>query len=219
MAKQEKKKELDKDIDYVSLIEQMNDDVFEFCVSYLHPMFDYKILKPEDIRKIDIEEELVRFRDSYVYDMTKMGYLNFYLSIIKNYFDNVLKCAEGSRAAKCKVRGYQVLENALKENGTQNDILDAVILFLSLFREVEDNLDEKDFLISDVSIGISLIDAEVLNDMMYDKGPKASNIFSLLRKQSDDIGFSAKVMFINSIIYLCLGLQERGYFNIREDEK
>ncbi len=218
MAKQEKKNELDKDIDYISLIEQMNDEVFEFCVEYLYPMFDFKVIKQEEMRKIDLEEVLVRFRNQYIYDMTKMGYLNFYLSIIRSYFDNVLKCEEDSRAARCKKRGYEVLENALKENGTQNDILDALIIFLSLFREIENNIDDKEFLISDVSIKISKIDAEVLNDLMYDSSPRVTNIFAMLKKQTNDIGFSSKVLFINSIVFLCIGLQERGFFNTGEEE-
>lgn len=212
MSKEENLREINKTIEYEALINQMNEEAFTFCVDNLFHLFDFQVLKPEDMRRIDLLEYLVRFRNTFSFDKAKKGYLNFYLDVVKSYIQNIIRCVPDSRAYKCRNRAYQVIENATKLHGNQNDVIDAVILFLSLYREFEGQEDNKDYYIDDVTICAGTYDAETLNDLMYSDVLKKTGKFDFMRKQNDDVGFCEVVMYINSIIYLALGLQERGLF-------
>ncbi len=210
-----------KQIDYVKIIDDMNDVAFAFCMEYLYPVFNYQILEVEDVRRIDLKENLCRMQNAFKRDAKgkNSGFLNHYLSLIKLYLDDQLKCAEGSRAARAKVRAYEAIEKALEEVNKDNslDIEDCVLIFVSLIREYvkQINAGESEP-ISNVTNELVLQDADTLTTV-YNSGIKAMGgpvklnipiVKGLLQMDDKDM----KVLYINSIIFLCAGLQSRGVF-------
>lgn len=206
----------EKEIDYLNIIDSMKDETFSTCVDMLFPSFKYYVLKKEDIRRVDLKEQLVRFQNEY-YEQNKnksVGFLNYYLRILKKYYDNLINCADESRAAKCKGRGYEVMERAATKEGTLSDIEDSIILLLCLFRERKDK--NQDEVIEDITISIGKEDFEMINALMeykvQDSGAvmKKPGILDKILSSDDTNEYDAKVMYINSILFLCIGLQDRG---------
>ena len=96
----------------------MSDAAFSFCVSYLYPLYNYRVLKEFDIRRIDLQENLMRIESMIPSEMKKMGVLNYYLFELKLYFEALLICKEDSRAAMYKDRALLAIDRALSEDGS-----------------------------------------------------------------------------------------------------
>lgn len=220
-ASEKKKKVLDKyakSIDYVDVFNQMREETFNYCIDRLFPMFDYCVLTRDDIRRVDVLEQLVGIQKRFDENNKEknIGFLNYYLQLLEKYYNNLVNCEEGSRAAKCKDRGYEVLVNAAMKEGTIYDIEDSVVILLCLFREIKDKANISDYLIRDMSISVTKEDVDLVNLIIDYKFQAAKGVMkkpAILEKikfADDNNEYDAKIMYMNSVIFLCLGLQERG---------
>lgn len=70
-----------KPIDYIKLIDEMSDEVFKFCVEQLYPICNYRVLKQEEIRRVDLKERILGFNSIVPKDSKgkEQGALNYYL--------------------------------------------------------------------------------------------------------------------------------------------
>lgn len=209
------KGEVQKSIDYIDIVNQMHEETFRFCINKLFSVFNYCYLTKDDIRKIDFIEQLMKMQIEFSeYSKGKhIGMLNYYLDIVEKYYDCLIKCEEKSRAEKCKNRGYEVIENAIKSNGTLYDVEDSIVILMCLFRELE-NSDTK--VLSDMTISITRDDVDLLDRLIEYKFQgrgaivKKPGILEKIKSNSDQSEREDKIMYINSVLFLALGLQERG---------
>lgn len=89
-------------IDYIKLVNDMSDQAFQFCVDQLYPMCNYRVLQRDDIRRIDFKERLLGYKSTVPRDEKgkEQGSLYYYIFVMRLYFDNFLRCKEGSKAEK-----------------------------------------------------------------------------------------------------------------------
>lgn len=209
------KGEVQKSIDYIDIVNQMHEETFRFCIEKLFSFFDYCYLTKDDIRKIDFIEQLMKMQiDFSEYNKGKhIGMLNYYLDIVEKYYDCLIKCEENSRAERCKNRGYEVIENAVKSSGTLYDIEDSIVILMCLFRELG-NSDAK--ILTDMTISITRDDIDMLDRLIEYKFQgrgavvKKPGILEMIKSNSNQSEREEKIMYINSVLFLALGLQERG---------
>ena len=58
MAEQKREVEHQLSFNHDALLNDLSDEAFHFCVDKLYPLFNYRILKKEDIRRIDLLEQI-----------------------------------------------------------------------------------------------------------------------------------------------------------------
>ena len=59
-----KEKSLVPALDYIKLVEDLQDEAVAFCVEKLYPLCGYKVLRPKDVRRVDLEEWLLGLYES-----------------------------------------------------------------------------------------------------------------------------------------------------------
>jgi len=207
----------EKKIDYVDIINHMGEEAFDVCVEKLYPLLDYCVLTKKDIRRVDLEEQLIRLQNWFCENNKgkNIGFLNYYLKILKDYYNKLVNCEEGSRASLCRNRGDEVMNRALSNEGSLADIEDSIIILLCLLREksVLQSTDEK---ISDVTISLTMSDFDIIDALIELKIQpsgavmKKPGILDKIISSHDNDEFDAKIMYINSVLFLCMGLQDRG---------
>lgn len=212
-------------IDYIKLVDDMSDQAFQFCVDQLYPMCNYRVLQRDDIRRIDFKERLLGYNSTVPKDEKgkEQGALNYYLFVMRLYFDNFLKCKEGSKAEKYRTRAMELMDSALSENGTIEDVEDLVQIFIALFRSLDYDYDhiEKN-LIEDLAFDIYKEDAELLKTIWEHNKLVPNGIIKKLGRSEKSRGAeywkqnAIKLAYINNIIFLCRCLQNRGVFAVED---
>ena len=208
----ERKNEREKRIEYVKLIEQMNDETFKLCLKKLYPLFNYSVINMENMRKIDLEDQLERIQDKF-YKNSKgknKGFLNYYLDILKKYYDVLIECDD--KAERCRNRGREVIQNAVSKDGTRYDIEDGIILLLCLYREKSKGIK----VINDVNTSASTDDIEYIDKIVEYRIQQGKNLVkktgmikNMIADDSDS-EFDSKVFYVNSVLFFCMGMQDRG---------
>ena len=222
---QEVDESVEKQMDYMGLFGELNDEPFSFLMDYLYPLFNYRVLKKEDVRRIDMAETLVRIENPASDDWEDKKGLRYYLFILKQYYDEYLKCQEGSTAERYKQRAVTVLEQDLDEKSEKSkeellmDAEDVFLVFISLFRAVDVEFDKiEDCMISEIDFDLYIEDADIIKkiweceDLVPDEVSGKGGLFGFMK--SDTEGLRArKLFYINNLIFLCRGLQKRGAFD------
>ena len=201
----------------------MSDAAFSFCVSYLFPLYNYRVLNESDIRRIDILENLMRIESMIPSEMKKMGVLNYYLFELKLYFDTLLICKEDSRAAMYKNRALLAIYNALSDKGSVEDVNDVFWGFMMLLHTLRDKIDSTSKMtIIKPSFHIERNDTEVLKRLYENKkrtpegiDGKTGFIDKKLSLEYEKLK-ARKFMFINNIVFLSRALQSFGAFDTEE---
>lgn len=208
-------------IDYIKLVDDMSEEAFQFCVDQLYPMCNYRVLQREDIRRIDFKERLLGYNSNIPKDEKgkEQGSLNYYLFVMKLYFDNFLRCKEGSKAEKYRNRAMELIDSSLSENGTIEDVEDLVQIFIALFRSMDYNFDHIERnLIEDLTFDIYKKDATLLKTIWEHNKLVPNGIIKKIGRSEKSRGVeywkqnAIKLAYINNIIFLCRCLQNRGVF-------
>ena len=212
-------------IDYIKLVDDMNDRAFQFCVDQLYPISNYRVLQKEDIRRIDLKECLLGFNSIVPKnDGKEQGALNYYLFVLKLYFDNFLKCKAGSKAEKYRNRAMELMESALSDTGAIEDVEDLVQIFIALFRSLKDDFDHiEKYSVVRLTFDVFAEDAALLKAIWEHKKLVPNGIVEkpgLLDKlfgTDYEKKTAIKLAYINNVIFLCRCLQNRGAFAMEEE--
>ncbi len=208
-------------INYLKLVDDLSDQAFQFCADQLYPICNYRYLKREDFRRIDLKEKLV---DLYFIPSDQQGSLNYYLFVLKLYFENFIKCKSGSVAEKYLSRAMELIESALSDNGTIEDVEDIVQIFIALFRTLSNRFDEiEKYMAVGLTFDVFRDDADLLkniwkhkklvpNGIVVEKKGGLYRSFGLDRYKQNAI----KMAYIYNVIFLCRCLQNRGVFAMEE---
>ena len=133
-AKEEPQKVLD--IDLLSIVDDYNADAIQLCVSQLFPLFNYRIMKAEDVRPVDLKEKLIELSDRFVPQENQKAKkpVEVYCSVMTEYLNERTEIEAESRAAKYRERALELLAKALSPNGAVSDLEDALLIMLALFK-------------------------------------------------------------------------------------
>ena len=224
IRKPEKKPSI-REIDYLTLVDEMSDEAFRFCIEKLYPICNYRVLKPEDIRRIDLKERLLGFNSIVPKDDKGkvQGALNCYITTLKQYFDSFIKCEEESKAARYRDRAFELMTVALSDKGTQEDIDDIFLIFVSLMRALQPHFDHlAKQTVSDFTLDLAPADADLLKEIWEHKKltpgrhVDVPDVLGKIVGADDEKKPALKLAYINNILYLARGLQNRGAFESEE---
>ena len=227
MAKKQKAEERVRAIaiDYIKLIDDMSDKAFQFCVDQLYPMCNYRVIQKKDIRRIDLKERLLGFNSIVPKnDGKEQGALNYYLFVLTLYFDSFLRCEAGSKAEKYRNRAMELMESALSDDGTIEDVEDIVQIYIALFRSLNNRFNEMDkYVAVGLTFDVFKEDADMLKEIWEHKKLVPNGIVEKTGLLDKIFGtdyekkIAIKLAYINNVIFLCRCLQNRGVFAMEEE--
>lgn len=211
---------------YKAIMDEMNEYAFSFCKGILFPICDYKVLEIEDIRPIDLAEKLTELSDNlYAQRANKSitGTVNWYIYIMRMYFDQFLSCKTGSRAEKYKHRAKELMDQVTTDDWTSQNGRDIVLIFLSILHVFDSFEQMQTHSAVDLSLSIDQEDAILLKKVWDNMTPMVSTEKkNLIVKEISRHGIeqqATKFAYIMNIIYLTQLLQERGAFNAGENNE
>lgn len=131
--------------DYVELIEPISAEAFIHCRKQLFPVFKndqkyHPFLKEADYRKVDLEEDLMRYEDSYSKQnalvFKKDNPVGYFAGLTEDYFNYYLPCKEGSRADQYKLYARSLIKKFKDSKETDfSRVYDFFFIYLGLMRE------------------------------------------------------------------------------------
>lgn len=212
-----------KSFDYMKIVDEMNEEAFEFCVEHLYPLYNYRILKQEDIRRIDLKENLLRLESLIPNDLKSIGTFNYYIYMVQLYLDSIIPCKEKSRAESYKKRTCEAIELAFAEDGGIEDVDDVFFGFMALLRTIRAYINnDKNYVVIFPSFKIEEDDVDILKELYSSKkrtpegiDGKKGFIDKKLSLEFEKLN-ARKFFFINSVIFLSRALQSFGAFNTEE---
>ena len=223
MARRKKEDVPPETIDYLKLIDEYDAAAFSLCVTHLFPLFNYYLLKENDVRPIDLKDQIVQMEHEFYGSDTTEGLNLTYLcsSALLAYLESMVNIESGSRAAKYQVHGISLLNSILDNKQVSlKDLEDALLITISILRPNKGRIGE------DVAPKVNHIDIELKKDdfevlqelweiMMAAYDPSRPGI---LKRRANDIETQnmftmAHVIFV---VLFCRMLQQRGVF-VSED--
>ena len=204
--------------DYHLLLDNMSDEAFGFLLDAVYPLFHFRVLKKEEVRRVDLMEIIARIESPADEDWEGKVGLKYYLFIIKQYVDEYLNCKEGSEAEDCKQKVLAVLNKVLDEESEVTEVgmiasADVVFsAFISMFRAWKNQFGDADSrVISDVEYGLKKEDAGLIRELwehtelIPSEVSEQSGLFGFMK--SDDTKIRAsRLFYMNNMIFLCRGL-------------
>ena len=204
--------------DYHLMLDYLSDEAFAFLVDSIYPLFHFRVLKKEDVRRVDLQEILARIEEPENEDWEDKIGLKYYLFIVKQYVDEYMKCKEGSEAEDCKEKVLAVLDKVLdKENEETEEGListSGVVFsaFIAMFRAWKNQFgDASERVISDVEYGLRKEDAALIKELwehtelIPSEVSEQGGLFGFMK--SDDTKIRAsRLFYLNNMIFLCRGL-------------
>ena len=156
-------------IDYLGIVEEMSNGAFQHCSKMIFDCFDYKVMKQEEFRKVDLKEQLLEFQKDHTYydkkknDITDSTYANE----LGFYLDAYVKCNEGGRASKYLMKAQQIIKTTEEGNANIEDLIDLTRIYVSMMREVFPRMKNKRKRrsLSDIDFTLHMEDACLLKDM------------------------------------------------------
>lgn len=229
MAKKTKNEVPARSIDYIQIVDEMTNEAFAFCVENLYPLFNYSVLQQEDVRRVDLKEKLVGLEKQIPSGIVEgradlKGIRNFYLFMLRLFFEQFLKYETGSRVHRFKNRAYEAMSRALSDKGSIQDIDDTFLVFISLFPDLPDYAKTaRTRITKEVSFGACMADAEWIKQIWESKEfipdgiVEKKGILDKMFGVDYEIRTAMKLMYMNNIIFLARALQNYGAYS-QEDE-
>lgn len=229
MAEQKREVEHQLSFNHDALLNDLSDEAFHFCVDKLYPLFNYRILKKEDIRRIDLLEQITVLFDGVpkTEKGKSSGSINYYFYIIRKYFESFIGAVKGEQAEKYHKRAFEIMDLTKHDSLYWDEIEDVLTVFVSCLRVLDQHnmINGKQYFLHDCSLDLRIEDADLLESIWKNKDfipndivPKKKRGIVTINKSKDEkeIDFALKFTYINSLLYLARGLDQRGEFGAEE---
>ena len=222
-------------IDYISLIDELNDEAFRHCKKLLFDDFGYKVMNVSECRKVDLKESLLKFEDETFKHSKKNKMENSaarYANEIKFYLVNYNKCIDGTRAADYKKRAISIIDAINDGDTDSNSLQDLTKIYIAFMRQQLDALKKERIKeLSDLDFEWKLDDENVLRDLRdidfrIPQGDVAKAIVNFVPQRMKNEAKDAveklaksksnndkKFVYINAVIFCCISMQKEGLFN------
>lgn len=212
-----KEKSLVPALDYIKLIEDLQDEAVAFCVEKLYPLCGYKVLRPKDVRRVDLEEWLLGLYESQGGSLlSAKGIVELYLQTLEKYVAHyVTYPSDEKKVGLYKERLSTAINVALSKSGTLENIDDAVLIFLNLLRPLQISEVDSVPAMPNELLSLRFADTDLL-ESVWKGSLKQYNPKSKFAGLKIPIGVSdkdGKLAYINNILFLARGLQQFGAFD------
>ena len=139
MAEQKREVEHQLSFNHDALLNDLSDEAFHFCVDKLYPLFNYRILKKEDIRRIDLLEQITVLFDGVpkTEKGKSSGSINYYFYIIRKYFESFIGAVKGEQAEKYHKRAFEIMDLTKHDSLYWDEIEDVLTVFVSCLRVLD----------------------------------------------------------------------------------
>lgn len=194
------------------LVMQLNPKAFDYCKEELFDIFGYRYIEKKDFRIVDLMEQFMFMVNECAEDIKRnQGVLKFYAQLLEQKFGDYVSTKEDSRADKFQNKALSLLAEFKIDKGRIDDIYDANMVFISLFREnYQGEKVDKD-LLDDADFSLRLDDFELLKAIfngIKPNGRKLKLAAQMAYKSSQEL--RDKFFYMFSVVILVLGLQLRG---------
>lgn len=228
MTTQKKEGESQINFNHSALLEGLSEEAFHFCVDKLYPLFNYRVLKQDDIRRVDLLEQLTILFDSIpkTEDNKKRGSCNYYFYIIRKYFDSFIGAYKGEQAEKYQKRVFEIMDMTNRHSLKFDEVEDVLTVFISSIRVLNqyNQLDGKKYYFHTCRLDLRMEDADLLEQIWKNENFIPDGIVQKKKRgrssrnpnNEKEISFALKFAYINSLLYLVRGLDQRGEFSVEE---
>ncbi len=204
-------------IEYIQLIESLPEKAFNYYVDCVYPLLKFRILKRDDLRLIDFEEKLLNRIKDYYYLVSSPRITED--TSVKRIVEDISNFSEGmgivreSRASLYMNRAEEIYDRLSAGNGTEEDLCDFIVLFISFIRACKASNNKG---ISDIECEIGSDAKELLNWAIYEEGLK----FTSTKGRIKTVSIPAKnmkeadkdLLFITMMLFACISMTEAGLF-------
>ncbi len=221
-------------MDYLSIVDGMNDQAFEYARELLFEHFNYRVMDIQQFRKVDLKEQLLSFADRVNNELPKKStaeraFCNELIFYLESYFEYRSK----SRAEQYYVRAKEINKKAGKNVATLDDLIDLTMIFLSVMRTTVSNINENEKMpVSAIDFSVYKTDGTVLKSFLsreFEIPRKIKNrivdlIPDKLQDGADNLLAKYKTynekyfVYVNAVLILVIALQREGAFVAMEDE-
>lgn len=207
MAKKQEKK-IDEITTVKSLVEGLDAKAFEYCKDALFDMFGYRFMEKNEFRPVDFCEQILCAIEKCG-DLSKNdGSLGYYSILLGQNIEDYCICAEGKRAEKYKNKALKLLAEYKGESSELDSVMDATMIFLSLFKMYYNDGNLSKDKIEDAEFAECVEDIELLKALYSGVKSNAGVKLKIARQTMTE---ERKQFFlIISTIILAKGLQARG---------
>lgn len=202
-------KKIEKIVDDTAIIKDLVFDLgekaFSYCSENLFDIFGYKCIEKKDFRAIDLCEQILVSIEECGDVAKNGGCISYYATLLGQHMEDYCNCLEGARAYKYKEKAKSLLLQSKTEDSL-DELSDATMIFISIFREYYNAGVIRKEKIEDAKFDVMLEDVELLKAIH--EGIRAHGVAKLkLSRQSDE---KKQLFLILSTLFLARGLQARG---------
>ncbi len=203
-------------IDYLDIIDKYCPEAFSLCVEQLFPLFDLMILTKQDIRKVDLKEnvlDLIKLRYPALIEELSLISLT-YCEQLRLLLDSTSKVEKGSRAERYRNRALELLDNKANKSIQLQNLSDALLIFVAIMKPLRGHIDAVENKCTQEPIfSYETEDIGVLNEVWTVQFEFVNtSILGFKKKNDSNASNNIKLWYVISIILFCCILQERGAF-------
>lgn len=207
---------------YSKLVENLSDQAILFFANTMKKQLPFLYLKPEDIRAKDLIEMLMQ-KDKDMREVHKVlpSASDLYELVLVEYMIEYARCVKGMRPDKYKivaVNKIALVDGKYKGGVTFSDLKDAVMVFVSIFRQLSKyGRERKKYSVKATDFCVKKEDADLLKLFTGYSYNVPKSIFTELKKiKRVDCSLEERKIrefFVNVSMLLLIGLlQECGKF-------
>lgn len=194
-----------------------NEDAFRYCVHEIYPFLNYIVLQEDDVRRIDLAEKLYEIQNVVNEDIRIKGSgstINYYAYLLKIYMTEYAETQRDTREERYYKRAMDIIDGIDKSEYAFKDIKDAFLIFISLFRSHKNRLDMPTKYYATAKIfDFNIEDSKLLVEIFNRENLTPSELVGKSKHgTAKDSYAKKKFFFVNSVVMLAYGLQERGNF-------
>lgn len=125
--------------DFPRLIEQLDDEAFNYCRKLIYPICDFKYITLDQIRKVDLEERSLYLRREYdhalQFDFKPKDECLEFVESFKLYFKNYISQSNDKRILDYINRANAIVDDMMESSSFPDEKIESVIMvYVSVFR-------------------------------------------------------------------------------------
>lgn len=207
---------------YSKLVGNLSDEAVSFFANTMKKHLPFLYLKPEDIRAKDLIEMLMQ-KDNELHEVYKVvsSAAELYELVLVEYMKDYARCKNETRPEKYKevaINKIALVDGKHKGGVTFSDLKDAVMVFVSIFRQLSKyGKESKKYLVTASEFCVKKEDAEIIKLFTSYAYKVPKSVFTELKKKKRvDCSLEErkiKAFFVNVSMLLLIGLlQDCGEF-------
>lgn len=200
---------------YEQIADSLDDAAFAFCSSKVYPSLYFKVIRLEDMRRIDLAEKLYEMDDVLEEDFKRhKGSLDYYRYLLLQYLKSYARCVKGSRNGQYYDRAVEMATDTSPDyEEAIVHLKDTLMIFLSIARQHTNPKGWKEIVTEDVEFDLFISDEDTLDLIHCQKELVPPGLMERKVLPFDPIiQLRKRYFYCISTLLLSAALQDRGAF-------